>query len=326
MKPLVSVIIPVYQTEKYLAACLDSVLAQTYRRLEIILVDDGSTDGSPAICDMYAARDPRVICLHKENEGAGAARNTGLDRSSGAYICFVDSDDCLSPAFIEKLVAAVETTGAGIARGEAVGIGREVETERAGDVIVVSRGKDLVFQAIRESRACTIWATLYSRESLKGIRFNEDKGYEDLFFHAQVFGRAEAVALVPDARYGYRRNPDGLSHKAVTMRALDALAVREERLGYLKKALPAFVTDAALELMAEALQIRVRMKRSEATPKLREALAKWERRYPYSARAALRCHLRPQTKLILVLAKISRTGTVRLLKLRRRLMERRGLI
>jgi glycosyltransferase involved in cell wall biosynthesis len=114
-KPLVSVIIPVYNTEKYIRQCVDSVINQTYKNLEIILVDDGSTDNSTQICDCYAARDERVSVIHKENGGVASARNAGIKRINGDYFTFVDSDDYLLSAFTEKLLSVLLNSGSDIA-------------------------------------------------------------------------------------------------------------------------------------------------------------------------------------------------------------------
>lgn len=111
---LISVIVPVYKVEPYLQACLDSLLASTHKQLEIILVDDGSPDRCPEICDAYAQRDNRIRVIHQENEGLVGARNTGLRHASGDYIGFIDSDDCISPVMFERLVAVMEQTGADV--------------------------------------------------------------------------------------------------------------------------------------------------------------------------------------------------------------------
>ena len=102
--PLVSVIVPVYRVENYLRTCIDSILAQTYSDLEVILVDDGSPDGCPAICDEYAKQDARVRVIHQKNAGLSAARNAGLDLCQGEYITFIDSDDFVHPRFVELLL------------------------------------------------------------------------------------------------------------------------------------------------------------------------------------------------------------------------------
>lgn len=115
---LVSVIVPVYNVEEYLPECLDSILASTYKNLEIIVVDDGSPDNCPRICDEYAQKDPRIKVIHQENQGLVGARNTGLKHAHGKYIGFVDSDDAVSPVMYEQLVRAIEETEADLAACE----------------------------------------------------------------------------------------------------------------------------------------------------------------------------------------------------------------
>ena len=115
MQDLISVIVPVYKVEKYLKRCVDSILAQTYPCLEVILVDDGSPDGCPAICDEYAREDRRVRVIHKENGGLSDARNAGIDAAKGKFLGFVDSDDYVHPRFYELLLQALKGEGADIA-------------------------------------------------------------------------------------------------------------------------------------------------------------------------------------------------------------------
>ena len=106
--PLVSIIVPVYQVEAYISECVESLLAQTYTNLEILLVDDGSTDSSGEICDEYAVKDDRVRVVHQRNQGPSVARNSGLDHMKGEYVAFVDSDDVVLPDFIESLYELLE--------------------------------------------------------------------------------------------------------------------------------------------------------------------------------------------------------------------------
>ncbi len=111
--PLISVVIPVYKVEKYLRECVDSVINQTYKNLDIILVDDGSPDKCPAICDEYAEKDTRVRVIHRKNGGLSAARNSGIDIARGEYITFIDSDDYVSRVYVEQLYFTLKTSGAG---------------------------------------------------------------------------------------------------------------------------------------------------------------------------------------------------------------------
>ena len=112
--PLISVIVPVYRVEEYLERCVKSILSQTYENLEVILVDDGSPDQCPAICDACAEKDARVKVIHQENKGLSGARNAGIDAASGEYLAFVDSDDYVSPHFIEELYQLLQDTGCAI--------------------------------------------------------------------------------------------------------------------------------------------------------------------------------------------------------------------
>ena len=107
--PLISVIVPVYKVEQYLDNCINSLLAQTYKNLEIILIDDGSPDNCPAICDEYAKKDSRIIVVHKQNEGVSVARNVGINIAKGNFIAFVDSDDSIEPNMYEKLIEKQQT-------------------------------------------------------------------------------------------------------------------------------------------------------------------------------------------------------------------------
>ena len=109
---LIRVIVPVYNVERYLRRCVDSILHQTYQDLEVLLVDDGSTDASGAICDEYAAQEERVTAVHQKNRGLSAARNAGLERAQGTYLCFVDSDDYIEPEMFEELLLIAMDTGA----------------------------------------------------------------------------------------------------------------------------------------------------------------------------------------------------------------------
>ena len=115
MVPLISFIVPIYNVERYLQKCVDSILAQSYSNIEVVLVDDGSTDESVAICDSYANRDKRVQVIHKENGGASSARNEGLSFAHGSYIAFIDSDDYVSPSMAEKLLDAISKTDSDLA-------------------------------------------------------------------------------------------------------------------------------------------------------------------------------------------------------------------
>lgn len=215
MGPKVSIIIPVYNVEKYLRRCLDSVLGQTLSCWEAVLVDDGTPDGSGAICDEYAARDSRFRVIHRENGGLSAARNTGIEwtlqNSESQYLTFLDSDDWLHPQFLEVLMNALETTGSQAAMAARcytdtyTGEFPECEGKPEvmdGETLFLSREWDFNFA----------WGKLYCREDFRTLRFPEGKIFEDVFTTYQVLIPAKRIAFVDCELYCYFYNREGISH------------------------------------------------------------------------------------------------------------------
>jgi CDP-glycerol glycerophosphotransferase len=229
--PLVSVVVPVYQVEDYLAECLDSLLQQTYRRLEIVVVDDGSTDGSARIARSYADRDERIVVIRQANAGLGAARNTGLDHCTGDLVTFVDSDDLVPPSAFVRMVRTIEQSGSDFVVGA-------VTRERRG----VSTVKPWVRQAHSRLRmAITIDdaphmtinnlapTKLFRRDFLERneLRFPEGTSYEDQVPMTKAYFLARAFDIVPDVVYHWRIRDDRTSisqQKAETRDLIDKLA------------------------------------------------------------------------------------------------------
>lgn len=216
---LVSVIVPIYNCQDYLRECLDSVLAQTYKNIEVILVDDGSLDASAEICDEYVNRDCRFRKFYKTNGGLSSARNFGLDNASGDYVIFLDSDDywCDSTC-IEKLVDAALLDKADIVRGEL----REVDefgTSISGYKIPRSRidnsHRILDSGGFLECIMCRdffVVLSLYKRQILSNIRFNEAHRFqEDIEFHIRLFANSYRCIYIPLCFYAYRRRAGSLT-------------------------------------------------------------------------------------------------------------------
>ena len=189
----ISVIIPVYNTQEYLARCLDSVLSQTYENLEIILVDDGSSDSSGIICDRFAETDARIRVIHQQNGGVGKARNAGLDIADGDYIAFVDADDWLEPEMLEKLLknarsadAAVTICGAWFHTPN----GNKQNRVFGNDGEMVDAKTALINYFARNFYGRALWNKLFRAALLKGIRFDTDiHYYEDSLFLSRVLIR-----------------------------------------------------------------------------------------------------------------------------------------
>ena len=202
----ISIIVPVYNMEKYLERCVDSILAQTYTNIEVILVDDGSKDSSPKICDSYAEQDSRVKVVHKINGGLSSARNAGLDVASGGYIGFVDSDDYISAEMYELLAKRLDESDCEIANVMYVRADEEGNTTPS----KVPHNTDKEISALQFTRELmlhtgdvSVWSKLFRAEIFNGVRFPEGKLNEDLLFMLDVFCKVNKVAYVAHVGYYY---------------------------------------------------------------------------------------------------------------------------
>jgi len=253
--PLISVIVPVYRVEKYLDRCLQSITEQTYRNLEIILVDDGSPDGSGAICDAWAARDSRIRVIHKENAGAGAARNTGLDVATGDIVSMIDSDDYLEVHMYEHLLSLMQD-GVDIAECDICWTERDDLPMEDGSQaeIRICDVEDAMRLHIRDEIFCqTPPNKLYRREMIGDIRFPEGNLIDDEYFTYRVIGNARKLARSSACMYAYRQQPGSAMHKAFSLRRLQGLEAKVQRLDYLEKKMPSLVYEAKFDLFFTAM-------------------------------------------------------------------------
>ena len=219
----ISIIVPVYKTERFLNACIASILAQTFTDFELILVDDGSPDSCPALCDAAAAKDSRIRVIHQKNRGLSGARNAGLDAAEGEWIAFVDSDDTITPDFCAKLYHAAQETGAQMA----VCNYRQVDealTPIREQYLHVRREVLTPEQALEHSTLLpymVVWNKLYHRSIFAQLRFAEGKLNEDTLLIAYAYEKAEKIANIPDAMYLYRKVAGSIVNSKVTLRNLD---------------------------------------------------------------------------------------------------------
>ncbi len=224
-KPMISVIVPVYNTEFYLVRCLDSLLAQTYPNLEILLIDDASTDGSGTICETYAAKDDRLKVIHfPQNKGPSAARNTGICRSQGQYISFVDADDHVEPDLLEKLYTALSQSKADISICGADGI-----RIKDGPSDTFS-GKEAIHCLAHGTPFNLVpWGKLYDARLVKSYPFDDRVFYsEDLLFLYQVLRRARKVCYFPEQLYHYINRENSQVHSGISERKCTALFVHNQ--------------------------------------------------------------------------------------------------
>lgn len=189
--PLISIIVPIHKVEPYLEQCVNSIINQTYKNLEIILVDDGSPDNCPAICDSYATKDPRIRIIHKQNGGLSSARNAGLSIATGEYIGYVDSDDFIEPAMYSTLLEILEKdlgAGAVACRFNLVENGKIKNHTSTAQIKEGTRisGDDLIKEGLFCCYTIAVWNKLYRREVIEGIKFVEGRNGEDTIYHYQM--------------------------------------------------------------------------------------------------------------------------------------------
>ena len=233
--PLVSVIIPVYNVSRYLSQCLESVIRQTYEHLEIILIDDGSTDGSGRICDAFAQQDPRIKVLHTENHGLSCARNLGMKHVSGAFLAFIDSDDWIEPQTIETLMETAMVTGADIVTGGVKKEYREktVRDPRLDRKIEVFSGQDILSAYGHGIIRIAAWNKLYRITCFTGIRFPDGHNYEDGMTTCRLMKRLAEnngrVAALAEELFHFRMRKSSISHTRSFSNIADFWAAYRER-------------------------------------------------------------------------------------------------
>ena len=239
--PLISVIVPVYKVEAYLDRCVQSIVDQTYQNLEIILVDDGSPDNCPAMCDAWAAKDSRIKVIHKENGGLSDARNAGMAVAKGEFVGFVDSDDYIRKDMYQLLWERLSRDGSDIA---ACGVEMVWEYDTPSQRLTPNGTcvleKDAALEAcIRESwLKQPVWYKLYRADLIRDLPFPVGKYHEDVFWTWQAIARAEQVSVFDDPCYYYIQRSDSIMAERYSLRRLDAIEAKQQRLQFLETTYP----------------------------------------------------------------------------------------
>lgn len=234
MNQTISVIVPVFNVAGYLRQCVDSILSQDYGNLEVILIDDGSTDGSGEICDRYAALDSRVRAIHQKNGGAAAAKNAGLRLATGEYLAFADSDDYLEPDAYGFLMKALLETGADAVQGSF----REVYRNRAEEQRIseeILEGYDYLLRFPKDFSCALLWNKLYRRALFDGVFFEEGHKIDDEYFTYQGFLQPRKVVRMDRVVYNYRKRASSVmsspeSAERLVLDCLDSAAKRRQRI------------------------------------------------------------------------------------------------
>lgn len=227
-QPLISIIVPVYKVEKYLRRCVDSILTQTYQNIEVILVNDGSPDNCGAICDKYKEIDNRIVVIHKKNGGLSEARNVAIPLAKGKYISFVDSDDWISPYYVEHLYKAVAKCDAdmgiswfeNVFEGKALQSKPEEELSHYECLTAEECLKKLLYQNGVEVCA---WGKLYKTGLIKDLRYPVGKFYEDIPVTYESVKRSKKISVIGNIDYYYFQRTDSIQNVAFNVKKLDGI-------------------------------------------------------------------------------------------------------
>ena len=308
MKDLISVIVPVYNVETYLPQCLESILDQDHKELEIILIDDGSTDASGKICDQYAARDSRIQVIHQKNGGAAAAKNAGLRAATGEYLAFADSDDYLEPGAYRYMLQTLKETGAQV--GE---FSFRYVSQNGGEDHVIYPERELVgmkeylLRFTKGWHCALLWNKLYRRDLFDGVFFEEGHRIDDEYFTYQGIMNAETVVCDSRIVYNYRLRRSGAMANPVAgqQRMLDRVDFMDKRrrkvssrIPELKRSFDVEFLDALVYLAdyAENTEVSLRVLKKQIGTYLRESGNTFPPKYLW--KGLLRVSLTPTKTLL----------------------------
>ena len=256
MDSLISVIVPIYNVEKYLDRCVDSIINQTYKNLAIILADDGSPDNCPKMCDDYAEKDSRIKVVHKENGGLSDARNVGMEVATGEYVSFIDSDDYISLDFYETLLETIVDNDSDIVECGVVKFYENEKFDKYNDDLKVTNYDtvDALDGLISESPFKQhVWNKLYKSSVALDIPYAVGKLNEDEFWTYQIFGKAKKVTRINKTMYYYFQRGSSIMGNGYNIKRLDALEGKMNRQAYIEKNFPTLATKAKVDLYGSCM-------------------------------------------------------------------------
>lgn len=285
MNDLISVVVPIYNVEKYLKKCIDSILIQTYENIEIILVDDGSLDNCGKICDEYEKDDKRVKVIHKQNGGLSDARNAGINIAKGKYITFIDSDDFVERNSIELLYRNIIEYGKDISIGQIYRFHTEknMNKKETKEHIKVYETKEAMEQLLYNNQYSTSTAgKLFLTNLFENIKFPYGKKYEDLATVYKLIFNSNGVVVTNQNVYNYFvARPDSIMNEKFTPTRMDALYFTEEILKFIKIEFPDLESAAITRLIIECRDIFVEIPEKEEYEKYEDCLYEYIKKYKF---------------------------------------------
>lgn len=259
-----SIIIPIYNAERYIGKCLDSVIKQTYKNIELILIDDGSTDNSAQICKNYAKIDNRIKYYYKYNGGVSSARNVGIKNATGKYITFVDSDDYIAKDTLEVLAKSLNDSDISIIRHEVVLKPADITNREKNNKLYISGKKSINMMLYERGLDNSIWGLAYNRKIAKGLFFKDGVAYgEDLNFKFYLLLNAKIISINSRVGYYYFNRPGSAMNSKFNTKRYDSVLVALEILDYVEKNSRELVDAAKHKVYLESLSVLRSLKKKE---------------------------------------------------------------
>ncbi len=256
MNPLISVIVPIYNNENHLKRCINSLITQTYQNIEILLIDDGSTDNSLNVCKEYIKKDTRIILYHQDYLGVSEARNKGLELSKGDYIIFLDGDDEAHPDYVKKLYDTLVQNDLDIAVGCLLRIrnGQPVNKGAVTDSIQVFNGKNIQMKTFERNRYfyMVVCGKLFKKGLFEDLKFPKDRINEDESLIYQLYWKSTKIGVIDDYLYFYHFNGESITEKKYNIHRLDGFYMLEEKFAFYKeRGLDSYANKTASEYFSQ---------------------------------------------------------------------------
>ena len=268
MEEKISIIIPVYKVQEYLEKCIKSILCQTYRNLEIILVDDGSPDECGNICDRYAAKDKRIHVIHKQNEGVARARNDGLDYASGDYISFIDSDDWIAKNAYEVLLDGLKKYDADCSVGACMTVidrdGKLTPKKKKKSPVVCETSEKAMERVLL--RGSAVWNRLFKKKIFEQIRFPLDRINDDEVVALHAYAECRKIVFLDQDTYYYRIRQNSITTSAFSLRAVDYYYNSMDNLAFVREKKPELAECAEFKYVKAMLYCYMNLRKLKGNP------------------------------------------------------------
>lgn len=267
--PLISIIVPVYNLESIIKKCVDSILKQRYKNLEIILIDDGSTDNSGGICDEYAKRDKRIVVFHQKNSGIAAVRNLGISKANGDYVSFIDGDDYVDDDYIQSLYNALSGDNSDIAICGHIIIYPSKKYIKKSDKKLILTAEEAVREVLYDKYLdLSPWGKLYAKELFRGIKYPSGMLFEDSAVTPLILAKATRVSVIPKAHYYYvKQESHSITNASFNSKKLDLITATKQMTNTISMKYPNLKQACARRMMWAHLSTLSVMATSKNVPK-----------------------------------------------------------